>query len=316
MSYYHLTINNRKDIERYFKQGKKITEIANLMGFHKSTISRELKRNLNNQNKYNAIGADRKANARHKNCGRKAIITIDKKAYEIIATGLDLYFSPEEIANSMPKNHKVSTCTIYRALKQKLFDKYLHKKLRRYGKNNKKGTKKGICYDFSQVRTLDQRNSSVFNRNRFGHWELDTIILHPENGYHLATFVERKSRYLLMRKIPNKKAVTMSNAIIDAFKTVPEKYRLSLTVDRGLEFTDWQRVEKELNTKVYFCDPYSPWQRGSNENTNGLIRQFFPRGKVFKQVTSDDVSFVQYLLNIRPRKCLNWKSPISVFCCT
>ena len=101
----------------------------------------------------------------------------------------------------------------------------------------------------------------------------------------------------------------MGDVIINAFKSLPPKMRKTFTVDRGLEFTDWQRVEKELNVKVYFCDPYSPFQRGTNENTNGLIRQFFPRRTILPEVTDELVESVQTLINNRPRKCLNWISP-------
>ena len=316
MSYYHLTTNDRKSIERFYQKGLSVTKIAQLIGVHKSTISRELRRNNSRDYGYNAIGAQRKADKRHKNCGRKPILPTDHKAYDFISKGLASYFSPEQIANSMPKRFRVCTSTIYRALKKKVFDAQLRKKLRRYGKVSKKRRKKRGGYDFSGVRTIDERSLSVQKRNRFGHWEMDTVILAPENGYHLATFVERKSRYLIIRKIPDKKAVTMSAAIIEAFKGIPEKYRLSMAFDRGLEFTDWEKIEEELNTKVYFCDPYSPWQRGSNENTNGLIRQFFPRGKVLKEITDDDITRIQNLINSRPRKCLHWKSPKHLFRCT
>ena len=101
----------------------------------------------------------------------------------------------------------------------------------------------------------------------------------------------------------------MSHAIIEVFKAIPPKYRKTFTVDRGLEFTDWKRVEKELGVKVYFCDPYSPHQRGTNENTNGLIRQFFPRRTLLPPVTEDFVQHVQFLINHRPRKSLNWTFP-------
>jgi len=187
-------------------------------------------------------------------------------------------------------------------------------KLRRYGKRlTHKQKKKGRAYDFSQVRSIAERPSSVQKRNRYGHWELDTIVLRKESGCHIATFVERKSRFVIIRKISNKKAATMSEAIIGAFSSIPYNLRKTLTVDRGLEFTDWQRLEAELGVKVYFCDPYSPHQRGSNENTNGLIRQFFPRRTILPKITNQLLLKVQCLINNRPRKCLRWKSPYQDF---
>ena len=240
---------------------------------------------------------------------REPKIKSNTKAFEKVCEGLSNYWSPKQIANTLPKSEKVCHSTIYRAIKGKIIPKEYCVKLRRYGKKLKRGKSKVKAYDFSGVRTIDQRSQAVENRGRYGHWELDTIVLRPESGCHLATFVERKSRFTLIRKIPNKRAVTMSHAIIDAFKTIPAKYRKTFTVDRGLEFTDWQRVEKELGVKVYFCDPYSPHQRGTNENTNGLIRQFFPRRTLLPHVTDDFVQHVQHLINFRPRKSLNWSTP-------
>lgn len=210
----------------------------------------------------------------------------------------------------------ISVCSIYRALDKGLFLKEEKSKLRRYGKQLKRKKPKGICYDFSSVRKISERDTAILDRNTYGHWELDTVVLRPECGCHLATFVERKSRYLYMQKIDNKRAATMSAAIIQSLKHLPPKMLKTLTVDRGLEFTDWHTVEQALNVKVYFCDPYKPHQRGTNENTNGLIRQFFPRKTILPPVTDDFVSSVQFLINNRPRKCLNWYSPATSFCCT
>jgi len=309
MSYHHLTIEERACIGVYYKEKRSITEIGLLIGRSKSTISREIKRNQNCIEGYNAVGAQRKYNTRRRNCARKPILQINIETYNKVCEGLSKYWSPEQISNTLPKNIRVCFSTIYRAIKKKYIPKEYCVKLRRYGKHLKRGKSNGRAYDFSQVRTIDQRPAAVNNRSRYGHWELDTLVLRPEAKCHLATFVERKSRMVLIRKITDKKASTMGDLLINTFASIPKRYRKSFTVDRGLEFTDWKRIERELGVKVYFCDPYSPHQRGTNENTNGLIRQFFPKRTILPSVTDELVRDVQSFINNRPRKCLNWKSP-------
>ena len=276
MSYHHLTIEERACIAQYYKNGLKISEIAKLIKRNKSTISRELKRNPSKNEGYNAIGAQRKYNKRRKKCIRHKVLE-NQLLYEFVTFGLSQYWSPDQIVNKLPEPLSISISTIYRAIDNKMFDEVVASRLRRYGKNLKRQLHKtkNICYDFSSVRTLHERPKEVETRDEFGHWELDTVVLRKECGCHIATFVERKTRYAIFVKIKDRKAKTMADAIIEKLSVFPDYAVKTLTVDRGLEFTDWKRVEEKLHTKVYFCDSYSPWQRGTNENTNGLLRQFF-----------------------------------------
>lgn len=308
MSYTHLTIEERACIAQFYHKGIKISEIATLIGRNKSTISRELRRNPSRDSGYNPVGAQRKYNKRRKHCRKQSKLAIHNARYEAVVEGLNRYWSPEEIANTLPSDCSISTASIYRALHKGLLPHILKTRLRRYGKQTKKKVK-GIFYDFSSVRTISQRDPAVLERSTYGHWELDTVVLRSECGCYLATFVERKSRFLIIVRIENKKATTMSAAIIEAFKKLPKSIVKTLTVDRGLEFTDWRTVEQALDAKVYFCDPYMPSQRGTNENTNGLIRQFFPRRTLLPTVSHEFVAHVQDLINNRPRKILNWSTP-------
>lgn len=313
MSYNHITIEERACIAQYYKNNIKISEIALLLGRNKSTISRELKRNYSREEGYNAIGAQRKYNKRRRNCVRKKILSNDA-IYEKVKSCLDEYWSPEQISNTLPEGYRVSTSTIYRALNNNIFPLTVKKKQRRYGKYLKRNRKaKGVAYDFSNVRTIDERPMSVMSRNEFGHWELDSIVLRPECGCHIASFVERKTRYLICCKLANKTAKCMTNAIIKELGELPLGSVKTLTVDRGLEFTGWKEVEDSLNVKVYFCDPYSPHQRGTNENTNGLIRQFYPRKKLLPPITEEGIKKVQRLINNRPRKILKYDTPYHRF---
>lgn len=313
MSYKHLTIEERACIALYYKNKLKVSEIAALTGRNKSTISRELKRNHSRDEGYNAIGAQRKYNKRRKKCVRKQLLS-NKDIYHLVKLGLEQYWSPDQVSNTLPAGYVVSTSTIYRALNKNMFSLSIKKKQRRYGKYLKRNRKaKGVAYDFSEVRKIDERPSYVLDRNEFGHWELDSIVLRPECGCHIASFVERKTRYLICCKLQNKTAGCMTQAIINELGKLPQGSVKTLTVDRGLEFTGWKLVEKELNALVFFCDPYSPHQRGTNENTNGLIRQFFPRKKLLPPITEEGVKKVQQLINTRPRKILNYDTPYQKF---
>lgn len=311
MSYYHLTIEERACIAQYLNNGLKIREIARLLNRSPSTISREVNRNKNHKGKYYAVGANRKYNVRKRNSRMKPLLSVKSELYELVSQGLDLYWSPEEISNCLPEGYRISTSTIYRAINKKLFPKDICKKLRRYGKKVKKSDKRGVSYDFSKVHQISERPLSVLSREEFGHWELDTLVLYcGENGY-LATMVERKSRFTVVVRLPDKKAATMTDAIIAALGRLPKKAVKSLTVDRGLEFTDWERLEEAFDAKVYFCDPYSPEQKPTIENINGSLRQFYPRRNKSNFVFSPDMA--ASLLNCRPRKVLNWLSPACVF---
>ena len=150
------------------------------------------------------------------------------------------------------------------------------------------------------------------DRQRFGDWEGDTIEGKRNSGY-IATLVERKSRYLLISKIEDKKSATFTDHGSKAFGRVPRVMRQTLTVDNGSEFAGFKKFENRTGLTVYFADPYAAWQRGANENTNGLLRQYFPKGSNFKKVTEEDVVDVARKLNHRPRKCLNYRTPHEVF---
>lgn len=311
MSYHHLSIEERACIQQYYKDGLSQTRIALLLNRSKASISRELKRNASRDEGYNAVGAQRKYNKRRKSCVRKRILETNKQLLEKVKTGLSNYWSPEQIVNTLPKGIRIGISTIYRAVKSKLISVKYAKNLRKYGKISKKCKTKNKG-TYKEVRTFTERPAHIMKRNRIGHWELDTIVLRKECGCHLLTMVERKTRALLVRKVPDKKADHMADAIIAAMKSLPRYALKTLTVDRGAEFADWKRIESELGVKVYFADPCKPSQRGTNENTNGLLRQFFPRRKILPPITDDFVSMVQNLINCRPRKILRWSSPDSL----
>jgi IS30 family transposase len=158
---------------------------------------------------------------------------------------------------------------------------------------------------------IEHRPAIVDRRRRFGDWESDILEGAKHRGY-LATHVERKSRYLIARKLANKQSVTFAHATIEAFRRIPQKWRKTMTADNGKEFAKFKDIEKRLGFNVYFARPYAAWERGANENTNGLLRQFFPKGSDFSTVTALVVAKSVRILNNRPRKCLGYRTPREV----
>lgn len=315
--YNHLTIEERESILKL--QGHvSIREIARQLGRTASTISREIKRN-SEQGKYSANKAQQKYQARRKKCVRKRLLE-NPSIYDYVTQGLNKQWSPEQISGRLKKEtgrQVISYTTIYRGFNQGILPKSLIRQLRKRGLKVIAASKekRGRIHDY---RTIATRPKAANQRRRLGDWECDTVRGALNKGC-LATFVDRKSRYLLAVRMPDRKAATMTSAMITTFSRLPKNKRRSFTVDHGNEFFGFRDVEKAINMPVFFADPYSPWQRGTNENTNGLIRQYFPKKFDFLSVSQSDVDAIVSLLNHRPRKVLGFATPFEVFlssCCT
>lgn len=312
--YRHFTIDERESLLGYLKQGKKNCEIAKLLNRSPSTISRELHRNARSRSNYSAIKAQKAYEHRRKHSVRKCKLaeqTFAEKVSELLANA----WSPEQISNRLRYEHnaiQISTSTIYRGLKRGLLDGELRKKLRIKGKRRHGGRKKSKCGHLDIEYTIHDRPKSAESRRTIGHWESDTVRGAKWTGC-IATHVERASRYAVLCKIPNRTADAFTQATVEAFLRIPKRKRRSFCVDHGKEFANHREILQNLNCKVYFADPHAPWQRGTNENFNGLLRQFFPKRTSFAEVTQDDVDAVAKLLNRRPRRCLGWKTPEEVF---
>lgn len=312
--YSHFTTKERESLLVLVKTGKKNCEIARILGRSPSTISRELRRNAESRESYSAIKAEEKYRDRRKNCVRKPKLTNQRYA-EKVSELLSYYWSPEQIANRLMQENnevRVSTCTIYRALEKGILSSKLRKVLRIKGKKRCGGRKKSACGHLDIEYTIHDRPATVKNRKQIGHWESDTVRGAKRSGC-LATHTERKSRFLVMRKIPDRTAQTFTEATITAFHLIPANKMKSFTCDHGKEFSMHKELSEKLGCKVYFADPHAPWQRGTNENCNGLIRQFFPKRTSFADVTQEDADRVAFLLNRRPRKSLGWKTPEEFF---
>ena len=312
--YTHFTLKERVCLEEMRSKGMKISEIAEKLGRNKSTVSRELKRNSNAQGIYNSWGAYSKSCKRRKKSVRQERIVKGSELYEFICTKLNEYWSPELIAamwNKSNPDDKVSFGTIYRALKKKLFEGITTKThLRRRGK--KVVRNRSQCGGIRPEHTIHERSKEIEERRFCGDWEGDTVHGAIGKGG-IVTLVDRKSRKLLVQKIEDFSADTVYEATIRAFDGIQPR---SITFDNGNEFARFKDMEMELNTIVYFADPHSPWQRGSNENINDLLRFFFPKKCNFLDVSQEEIDKVVSLINSRPRFCLDLLSPDDVFCCT
>ena len=314
MSYTHLTLEERILLEELRKGKRSIRAIAEELGRSPSTISRELRRNqriTKRHRRYFPHNAQRQYEARI----RQDRIGKFEQAQlaDYVQEKLLLAWSPEQIAGRMALDFpdaaamRIAHGTIYRWLKRERIPraKEARKYLRHYGRTYGDGRGK-----LQGVRELKDRPVEVQRRERFGDWEMDTMVS-KEWGPCLLTLCERKSQYcgvVLLKERTTKEV----GAALNQFFSGRAHVLKTLTSDRGKEFYAWRQVEQDLNVRQYFTRPYSPWQKGCVENLNGLIRQFFPKRTSFKHVSANDVQRVMILLNHRPRKRLLFKTPHEV----
>jgi IS30 family transposase len=321
MPYHHFTRDEQYVITYMVLADFSLRKIARELGRHHTSVSREIKRNrptYADDAVYWYEAAEYFANIRrHKARHHRKQY---EKLHSYVVSRLKLGWSPETIAGRMkvdyPDDHimRISHETIYEWIYRDSKNKGdLHLHLRRRHKYRRRQKRYGSGRRFIPGRvSIDLRPPEVDRRERFGDWEGDTMEGGRGSGG-LATHVERKCRYLIAAKLSDKKAATMTQASVRYFKRIPRTFRRTLTVDNGKEFSQFKELEKKTGLKVYFADPYAAWQRGTNENTNGLLRQYFPKGTDFRQVSKKDIALVVKKINNRPRKCLNYQTPYEVF---
>ena len=316
-----LTLAEREEISRSVIVGQSLRSIAASLGRAPSTVSREVNRN-GGRRRYRASAADQCAWDRAHRA--KTCKLVDNRALaRIVASKLQLEWSPEQIAGWLKytypndENYQVSHETIYRslfiqargALKKELLQ-HLRKTraMRRSRQHTQKTADHGRITDTVSIR---ERPASVEDRAVPGHWEGDLIS--GTNNSQIATLVERHTRYVMLVRVKSKDTETVINALIKHAHKLPRELYKSLTWDRGKEMADHKRFSLDTDIKVYFCDPQSPWQRGSNENTNGLLRQYFPKGMDLSNVHQNRLNAVARRLNERPRKTLKYRTPAERF---
>ena len=318
-SYNHFTLFEREFLQKSLEFGKSFRNIAKSLGRSPSSISREVKRNWSKKKKrYHPWRAQVAYMVRRKNCHRKYVLFKNNDILEFTLKGLKQFWSPEVIAGRWNKEHdvKLGFRSIYRAVRKNLLpgiDPKTH--FRRRGKRTVNQVKSYTTY-FEP--SIHQRPRIVEERGRIGDFEGDTVYGSVGKGY-LVTAIDRKSRYLIAAIAEDKSIEKTNKAFEEAFKTLPKETPIkTMTLDNGSEFVGFREIEKRVGIEIYFADTHSPWQRGSNENINGVLRFFFPKGTNFKEVTTQQLHEVVELINNRPRKCLDFLSPKEFLlkCCT
>jgi IS30 family transposase len=309
MSYTQLTQTQRYQIHALLKMGHNQTEMATCLIVHKSTISRELRRNRG-QRGYRPKQAHTMAMGRRK----KAKPRIQEKMWQLVVEKLRQDWSPEQISVWLKECHDIhiSHERIYQYI---LKDKQAGGKLYRHLRCQKKRRKRYGSYDrrgnLPNRVSIGLRPEIVAQRTRFGDWEVDTI-LGKGRQHAIVTLTERKSRLALLRKVDRRTANLVGDAVIHLLQ--PFAYSLhTITGDNGKEFAEHERIARELRADFYFAHPYSAWERGANENMNGLVRQYIPKDRDLGTVSNHELDTIMYKLNHRPRKCLDFKSPFEVF---
>lgn len=314
----HLTIEEREEIRAGLSAKKSIRAIGRQLNRSPSTISREVNRNRGRR-WCKAVDADRRA-WREAKRPKPCVLAVNPTLRKLVIKKLKLDWSPEQISGWLQTNFarrkvmQLSHETIYKTLyvrSRKTLDHLLASHLRRSHKmrQSRAHSRSGDRGTINIVNGVSIRNrpKSVESRKHVGHWEGDLVT--GSNNTHIATLVDRKTRFTLILKLKGKDTVSVTSALINAFKTIPVSMKKPLTWDRGMELAKHAEFTQMTNVPVYFCDPQSPWQRGTDENTNSLIRQYFPKKTSLAGHSQRMLNRVAKQLNERPRKTLKFKTP-------
>ena len=309
MNYTQLTQEQRYQIYALLKMGHNQTEIAAVIFTHKSTVSRELGRNKGLRG-YRPKQAHHQALSRRRHSRKR----ISEETWELIETKLQMDWSPEQVSGWLRRHHaiQISHEWIYQYIladKQAGGDLYRHlrcqkKRRKRYGSYDRRGKLPNRV-------SIEERPAIVEERQRIGDWEVDTII-GKRHRQAIVTLTERKSRYGLLAKVDQRTADQVGDAVIELLQPVADRLH-TLTADNGKEFADHERIARDLQADFFFAHPYAAWERGANENMNGLVRQYIPKTRDLALVTDENVIGIMNRLNHRPRKCLDFRSPFEVF---
>lgn len=304
----HLTSAERDRIAQLHGQSASQKEIAAALGRSPATISRELRRNRTGQHYY-AAWAQRESERRRRQRPIARVMD-DPSINAAVRTGLGQEWSPQQITGRLQEQGgaTVSHQTIYAWIRRDADRQHWEQRLRRRGKRPSR-PRKTATPDAARIRN---RPEVIEQRLRLGDFEGDTVLGPPGTGG-LATLVDRKSRLSIIVKVNSKDADHVHEKLKQRLKELEADHRRSITFDNGTEFARCSRLEKHLGIQLYFADPGCPYQRGTNENTNGLIRQYFPKGTDFRNISPAEVRRVENLLNNRPRACLNFRTPLEVF---
>lgn len=309
----HLTLSQRYQIQAYKESGKTQTEIAGLILKDKSVVCRELQRNINEKGRYKAVYASGLSEIRKERLKRPRKLSVEMEK-EIKKALTEEQWSPEQIKGRFDKEQRpmVSHERIYQLIrKDKQEGGSLYKHTRHHLKHRKRPVGGKVIVIKDKV-SIDDRPAIINDKGRFGDWEIDTII-GAENKGAIVTIVERQTGFLFMKKLSHGKvALSLAETVIDMLMPY-KKSILSITSDNGTEFAEHKLISKKLGTAFFFAHPYSSWERGLNENTNKLIRQYIPKKHPFENYNDQVITELQHKINQRPRKKLQFNNPKHIF---
>jgi IS30 family transposase len=319
--YHRLSLVEREELSRMLAAGHSVRATAQAMQRAPSTLSRELARHRTTPVTYRAVPAHQRAQRWAHRPRKPRKLAVQPRLRTAVFTLLAHRWSPEQIAHGLPQRYpdeptmRISHEAIYTylyvlpcgALKRELA-RYLRRR-HRFRRPRKVRLSSRPIQDLISI---DERPQEVADRTVPGHWEGDLLVGHA-NASALGTLVERTTRFTLLVPLKAKDAATVRQAFARELRTLPAQLRRSLTYDQGPEMREHRLFTTQTKMRVYFAHPHSPWERGTNENTNGLLRQFFPKGTRFHQLARREIKRVQVMLNDRPRKILNWHSPAHAF---
>ena len=315
----HLTPFERGEIQAYISQGFTRAAIAEKLGRASSTIGRELKRNSKKKG-YDAQAAQAKYMKRRKRCRRPRKLDHGPLREYVTTNIRENEWTPEEVAGRLPLDYpddpvmRISYEAIYQGIygqdSLRFLITYLPQARPRRRNRGQGKTRRGPSIP-NRV-GIEERPSAVESREEPGHWEGDTILGSNQDGF-IVTLVERSARLLYAVKTQTKKAAEIAQAVITALLDRPTSWVRTITFDNGTEFAQHERMTTELGASIYFAAPYAAYQRGTNENTNGLIRRYLPKGRSFKDLTQRQLDSIVEQINNRPRKCLGYRTPYEVF---
>lgn len=307
-----LTNEDRCKIDALYKTGMNAATIAKQMGRHKSTISREIKKN-SPEGVYECTQAIALTKKRKAGSGARERLTEDD--WTLVRTLLYTKWSPEQISGWLRENPDIGFYVSDQWIYEYIYTNRenggdLYESLRRKGRPYRHGKFRSYKGTIKGRVSIEARPEIVEKRLRIGDWEIDSVI-GKLNQSSLVTLVERLSRYTVILKVNSKEAQAVSQALIARVRKLELPVH-TLTADNGTEFAEHKKISDELGLDFYFAHPYSSWERGTNENTNGLIRQYFPKGADFNTISDDAISVVERELNNRPRKCLKFRRPVEI----
>ena len=314
--YIHLSFAEREEISIGLSSGKKITDIAREIGRNVSTLYREINRNNAQINtvQYRANRAQIRADERKKQSHERTRLA-NKTVQKYVEKNLKKEWTPELIAGKLPldkpgfkTNHESIYLWIYKDRRDLI--KYLPRAHR--NRQKRSSIKNKRCIRVPDRTMIEHRDPLIETRNEAGHWETDTAVSRQSKAAITAT-VERKTRYLIAKKIKGKTAKDMHNAVVKSLKKLPQKLRKTITYDNGTENANHKLTDEILKTKAYFCNPYHSWEKGSIENRIGMIRRYFPKKTNWSLITQKQIDKVVKKINTRPMKCLGFKTPEEVF---